>query len=200
MASTDKLRKYLEQFNELSQQDWDLFQSKLHLEAFERKQLILKAGEVENYVSYIERGIIRYFVAEEEKEITFEIAFENSFATAYDSFLTRTPVSYHAEALADTELWRISYADLQVIYTKTRAGDKIGRLAAEQLYIRKNERQLSFLKDSAEHRYLALLRDHAHFIQLVPLKYLASYIGITPQALSRIRRRIAGAGLLTQVH
>jgi CRP-like cAMP-binding protein len=192
MPSTDKLKKYLEQLHQLPQRDWELFRSRLEWRVFARKQVILEAGKVENHVSFIDKGIIRYFVQEEEKEITFEIAFENSFATGYDSFLTRTPVQYHAEALVDTELWSISYADLQTIYAETQSGDKIGRLAAEQLYIRKNKRQLSLLKDSAEQRYLSLLTDHAHFIRLVPLKYLASYIGITPQALSRIRRRVAG--------
>jgi len=191
MPSTDKLKLYLEQFSPMSQADWEVFQSRLEWRAFSRKQLILPRGEVENYVAFIEWGIVRYFVEEGEKEITFEIAFENSLASAYDSFLTRLPVQYQAEALVDTGLWCISYTDLQATYTATGTGDKIGRLAAEQLYIRKNRRQLSLLKDSAEQRYLTLLKDHAFFLQLVPLKYLASYIGITPQALSRIRRRIA---------
>ena len=148
-------------------------------------------GKVENYVSFIESGIIRYFVQEKEKEITFEIAFENSFATAYDSFLTRTAVRYNAQALTDTVLWSIKYEDLQEMYAGTDVGNRIGRLAAEELYIKKNKRQLSLLKDTAEQRYLGLLTDQPHLIQLIPLKYLASYIGITPQALSRIRRRIS---------
>jgi len=153
MPSTDKLRKYLEQFSPLPQADWEAFQSRLKWRVFNRKQPILAKGEVENYVAYIE---------------------------------------YQAEALVDTGLWCISYADLQATYTATGTGDKIGRLAAEQLYIRKNRRQLSLLKDSAEQRYLTLLKDNAHFLQLVPLKYLAAYIGITPQALSRIRRQLMG--------
>lgn len=147
---------------------------------------------MENYVNFIDTGIIRYFVLEGEKDITFEIAFQESFATAYDSFLTRTPARYDAEALTDVALWSIHYDDLQAIYGDTVTGDRFGRLAAEELYIRKNKRQLSLLKDEAEQRYLNLVQDHPHLIQHVPLKYLASYIGITPQALSRIRRRIAG--------
>jgi len=153
--------------------------------------MILSVGKVEKYVSFIESGIVRYFVQEGEKEITFEIAFESSFATAYDSFLLQQPVPYNAEALTDTLLWSISYSDLQEMYSVTTVGDRIGRLAAEELYIKKNRRQLSLLKDTAEQRYLGLIRDYPHLIQLIPLKYLASYIGITPQALSRIRRRIS---------
>ena len=185
-----KLKKYLEQFSPLPARDWKFFVSRLHPRTFRKKDLILPSGTVENYVNFIDSGIIRYFVLEEEKDITFEIAFENSFATAYDSFLTRTPVWYAAEALTDVFLWSIQYDHLQEMYAMTSVGDRVGRLAAEQLYIRKNKRQMSFLKDDAETRYLNLMKDYPHLLQHVPLKYLASYIGITPQALSRIRRRM----------
>lgn len=172
--------------------DWEFFVSRLQQRTFQKKDLILPSGAVENYVNFIDSGIIRYFVMEEEKDITFEIAFENSFATAYDSFLTRTPVQYAAEALTNVELWSIGYDHLQEMYAMTSVGDRVGRLAAEQIYIRKNKRQMSFLRDDAGARYFGLMKDHPHLLQHVPLKYLASYIGITPQALSRIRRRMSG--------
>ncbi len=191
MSSTEKLKKYLEQLCPFSQGDWELFSSRLQRRVFERKQQVLRAGEIENYVSFIEQGIVRYYVEEGDKDITFELAFENSLAAGYDSFLTRTPVVYSGETLVSTELWSITYADLQAVYAESTIGERLGRLAAEQLYIRKNKRQMSLLKDTAEQRYIRLLNDYTHFIQLVPLKYLASYIGITPQALSRIRRRIS---------
>lgn len=195
MSSTEKLKKYLEQFCPVSETDWALFSSHLQHRVFDRKQQVLKAGQTEQYVSFIDKGIVRYYLEEGDKDITFEIAFENSLASGYDSFLTRTPVLYAAEALVATELWSISYTDLQQTYAMSQIGDRIGRLAAEQLYIRKNKRQLSLLKDGAERRYIRLVEEYSHFVELVPLKYLASYIGITPQALSRIRKRLAGGGI-----
>jgi len=191
MPSTEKLKKYLEQLCPIPDADWGLFCSKLQRRSFDRKQRILRVGEVEQYVSFIERGILRYYIEEDDKDITFELAFENSLAAGYDSFLTRAPVVYSGEALVATELWSITYADLQAVYAESRAGERLGRLAAEQLYIRKNKRQMGLLKDTAEQRYRQLLQEGSHFIQQVPLKYLASYIGITPQALSRIRARIS---------
>ena len=191
MSSTEKLKKYLEQLCPFSQGDWELFSSRLQRRVFERKQQVLRAGEIENYVSFIEQGIVRYYVEEGDKDITFELAFENSLAAGYDSFLTRTPVVYSGETLVSTELWSITYADLQAVYAESTIGERLGRLAAEQLYIRKNKRQMWLLKDTAEQRYMRLVHEYSHFLQLVPLKYLASYIGITPQALSRIRRRIS---------
>jgi CRP-like cAMP-binding protein len=191
MPSTEKLKKYLEQLCPIPDEDWELFSAMLQRRVFDRKQLVIRPGEVENYVSFIDRGIIRYYVEEGERDITFEIAFENSLAAVYESFLTRTPVVFSGEALVTTELWSISHKDLQTFYDSSVTGDRLGRLATEQLFIRKNKRQMALLKDSAEQRYRQLLCEFSHFIQLVPLKYLASYIGITPQALSRIRRRIS---------
>ena len=191
MSSTEKLKKYLEQLCPISQEDWELFSSRLQRRVFDRKQQVLRAGEIENYVSFIDQGIVRYYVEEGDKDITFELAFENSLAAGYDSFLTRTPVVYSGETLVPTELWSITYTDLQAVYAESKVGERLGRLAAEQLYIRKNKRQMWLLKDTAEQRYMRLVHEYSHFLQLVPLKYLASYIGITPQALSRIRKRIS---------
>jgi CRP-like cAMP-binding protein len=193
MPSTEKLKKYLEQLCPIPDADWELFCSKLQRRVFDKKQQVLRSGEIEQFVSFIDEGIIRYYVEEGDKDISFELAFENSLAAGYDSFLTRTPAVYNGEALVPTSLWSIAYADLQAVYAESKAGERLGRLAAEQLYIRKNKRQMSLLKDTAEQRYIRLLQEYTHFLQLVPLKYLASYIGITPQALSRIRRRQSAA-------
>jgi CRP-like cAMP-binding protein len=107
MPSTERLKKYLEQLCPLPARDWELLGSLIQRRVFKRKEQILRAGEIEDYVSYIDRGIVRYYVEEDDKDITFEIAFENSLAAGYDSFLTRTPVLYNAEALVDTELWSV---------------------------------------------------------------------------------------------
>ena len=148
-------------------------------------------GQVEKYLSFIEKGIVRFYIPKEDNDLTFVFGFENSFISAYDSFLTQTPSTYHIEALSGTILWRLTYNDLQEIYTKTEIGNTVGWYASEDLFLRKSKRELSLLNNTAEERYLNLFREQPHLIQNIPLKYIASYIGITPQALSRIRRRIS---------
>lgn len=147
-------------------------------------------GQIDNHLSFMEKGIVRYYIPKEETELTFEFAFENSFVNAYDSFLKRTPSIYTIETLADTTLWRLTYHDLQYIYAETEIGNMIGRYAAEELYLKKSKREKSLLNETAEERYLKLFEEQPHLIQQIPLRYIASYIGITPQALSRIRKRI----------
>jgi len=84
----------------------------------------------------------------------------------------------------------MSYDGLQTVYRETKIGNSIGRWAAEDQFLKKTERELSLLNDTAEQRYLRLFSEQPKLIEKIPLKYIASYIGITPQALSRIRRRI----------
>jgi CRP-like cAMP-binding protein len=187
----EQIRKYFEQQVKLSDDDWKMFASKLSREEYPSKYLLLRAGQTEDYLSFVARGILRFYIPEEEKDLTFSFVFHGNFVSAYDSFLTRTPSSYHVETLTKTTLWRLSWSSLQAIYQESKAGQTIGRLASETLFLRKSRRELSLLKDSAEQRYLTLLEEQPELIRQIPLKYIASYIGITPQALSRIRKRIS---------
>lgn len=189
----ERFREYIERTIPISDQDWQLFSSKLNKRSFKKRNILLDVGETENYISFIEKGIVRFFVpkVEDNKEITFGFCFINEFVSAYDSFLTQTPSKYKIEALSDTSIWSISYADLQEVYKKTKVGNLIGRLSSERLFLIKSKREQSLLTDSAEQRYLNLFTERPNLIKKIPLKYIASYIGVTAQALSRIRKRIS---------
>jgi CRP-like cAMP-binding protein len=186
----EKIKKYFETYIGLSEQDWQIVSSKLTLERFPKKALLLKKGQIERHVSFIEHGVVRYYIPGETKEVTFEITFENAFAGAYDSFLTRLPSSYNVETITPATLWQLTHDDIQTIYRETKMGNLFGRLAAESLFLEKSKRELSLLTNTPEQRYLNLFTEHPELIRKIPLKYIASYIGITPQALSRIRKRI----------
>ncbi len=186
----DQIREYFEKTIKLTDQDWEIFSSKLTRKEFPKKYVLLKAGQVENHLSFVETGIIRFYIPKEENDLTFAFIFDNSFVSGYDSFLKQRPSTYHVEALTKTTLWQLTYNDLQAIYNETKIGNAIGRHASEDLFLRKSKRELSLLNETAEQRYLNLFAEQAQLIQQIPLKYIASYIGITPQALSRIRKRI----------
>lgn len=176
---------------QLSDEDWEAFSAKLTRHVFPKGSLILKEAQIENYISFIEKGVVRYYVPGIEDELSFGFSFEGEFSSGYDSFLTRTASAYAIQALTKTTLWRITYDDLQLIYQNTGVGNTIGRIFSERLFLLKSKRELSLLNESAEQRYLNLFNERPNLIQQIPLKYISSYIGITPQALSRIRRRIS---------
>src|SRR5690606_11987784 len=110
---------------------------------------------------------------------------------AYDSFLTQTPSEYELQALTETIVWQISYDNLQRVYTQTKIVNYLGRFTSEKLFLAKSKRELYLLKYNAKERYLKLFSEQPDILKYIPLKYLASYIGITPQGLSRIRRQIS---------
>jgi CRP-like cAMP-binding protein len=186
-----QIREYFEQLVGISDKDWALFASKLKKNDYPKKSSILKVGETESHLSFIEKGAVRLFIPKIENDLTFGFCFQGQFVSAYDSFLSRQACSYEVETMTSTSLWRISYEDLQFIYANTKVGNTIGRLAAESQFLIKSERELSFLEQTAEERYRALFNKRPNLILQIPLKYIASYVGVTPQALSRIRKRIS---------
>jgi CRP-like cAMP-binding protein len=185
-----QIRSYFEELVPLTESDWLLFASRLQKHQYPKKELLLKTGQTENYLSFIEKGSVRLYIPKLENDITFGFCFENQFVSAYDSFIDQKPSTYQIETLSQTVLWRMSHSDLQQVYALTEAGETIGRLTAEQLFLIKAERELSLLNETAEERYMALFKRRPNLFREIPLKYIASYIGVTPQALSRIRRRI----------
>ncbi len=187
-----QIRQYFEHSiqQRISDKEWAFFVSKLSRQEFPKNHIVLETGQIEDYLSFVERGIIRYYIPKLENDLTFTFVFDNSFVSGYDSFLTRKPSTYHIATLTKTILWRLTYTDLQTIYNETEIGNLIGRQASEDLFIKKSKRELSLLNETAEQRYQNLFTEQPHLIQHIPLKYIASYVGVTPQALSRIRKRI----------
>ncbi|OUS00981.1 CarD family transcriptional regulator [Flavobacteriales bacterium 33_180_T64] len=187
----NQVREYLEQIVALDDKNWEVFSSKLKKSEFSKKTVLVKTGQVENHLSFIEKGTVRFYIPKVENDITFGFKFENQFISAYDSFITQSKSQYQLETMTPTTLWRLTFSDLQDIYNNTTVGETIGRKVAENLFMMKTKRELSLLNDTAEERYLKLFSEQKRFIKEIPLKYLASYIGVTPQALSRIRKRIS---------
>jgi CRP-like cAMP-binding protein len=188
----EQIKKYIDQIATISEEDWDFFRSKLQRRTLPKKTVFLKINQIENHISFIESGVVRLFIPKEnpEKEITFGFSFKDQFVSAYDSFLTQKPSLYQLQTLTETSILSITYKDLQAVYKTTKIGDLIGRLTAERLFLIKSKREQNLLNLSAEERYLKLFKERPELLKIIPLKYISSYIGVTAQALSRIRKRL----------
>jgi len=187
-----QIKAYLEQIAKISDADWAFFTSKLQRRVIKKKAVFLKLHEIENHISFIESGVVRVYIPKEnpEKEITFGFSFKDQFISAYDSFLTQIPSAYELQALTETTILSITYEDLQAVYKHTKIGNLIGRLTAERLFLIKSSREQNLLNLTAEERYIKLFKERPELLKVIPLKYISSYIGVTAQALSRIRRRL----------
>ena len=184
------IRDFILNIAPIADSDLNLFTSQMEALTLNKGSYLLETGQVENFLYFIAKGSVRLYIPMADNDLTFGFVFENEFVTSYDSFLTQQPSSYSVKTMVDTELYRISYDSLQQVYANTKEGNLIGRKMAEQLFLLKSKRELSLLHKTAEERYLDLFQQRPRLIQEVPLKYIASYIGVTPQALSRIRKRI----------
>lgn len=168
-------------------------------EHFERVEMrkgdfTIRAGEVENYLYFIESGILRYWVVlnenASEKETTFWFSFPGEFANSYLSFQKSCPSSINMEALSDSIVWRMSKPNVAYLYAHSLNVNRIGRMVLEDAMTRKIRHEIGLLGWSCEENYKELLKQDKEMMQSIPLKYIASYIGVTPQTLSQIRKRI----------
>jgi len=175
----------------ITDENWEIYSGRNTRKEYRKKDLILQEGEVENYLSFVEQGAARLFFVKQNKELTTRFVFKYQYLTSYDSFLQRSPSRCNVEALTDMVVWQIHYDDLQEVYRTSPVGNLIGRLTVENIYLAKLNKEYSYLSESAEERYLKLMKEQPDLFQLIPLKHIATYLGITPQALSRIRRRIS---------
>jgi CRP-like cAMP-binding protein len=187
-----QIKEYLDQIAIISDDDWEFFISKLKRRVIKKKTVFLKLNDIEHHISFIESGVVRLYIPKDnpEKEITFGFSFKNQFISAYDSFLTQKPSAYELQALTETTILSITYDDLQAVYKTTQIGNLIGRLTAERLFLIKSKREQNLLNLTAEERYVKLFKERPELLKVIPLKYISSYIGVTAQALSRIRKRI----------
>ncbi len=152
----------------------------------------LKAGEVCHYVGFINTGLVRYYVLDDGDEHTYDFSAEQTFVCNYESFLTQTPSTRYIQALEDIRLLRISYDNLQKLYETLQHGQQFGRLVAEQLFVATLQKLTSFYRETADERYDNFLHLFPGLANRVPQYVVASYVGIKPQSLSRIRAQRAG--------
>lgn len=186
-----RLREVFSQINPLSEAEWAKFEPFLETITFRRSDFLVREGQVEKHIFFICEGMVRVYLVNADKEISLDFGFENSFITSYASFLQQLPSTVSIEALSETRVLRFSRDKLYRFYEASHQAERIGRLIAEYQYIRKNSREISLLKYTATQRYLQLLEQQPRLVQEIPVKYLASYLGVEPESLSRIRKSLA---------
>jgi CRP-like cAMP-binding protein len=159
------IRQYLLSKNiPLTEENWKPLWKKMSEKNTRKKILFSKKEKLTITFLFVETGAARLF-NKENKELTIRFVFQHQFLTAYDSFTQRTPSRCDIEALTDMVVWQIHYDDLQEIYRSQAVGNLVGRLTVETLYVEKLNREFSFLSDTAEERYLKLMKDQPDLFQ-----------------------------------
>ena len=190
-VNSPELEKELKEIARMNDDEVELYMSFLAKKSLRKKDHLLLAGDVCNYVSYINKGCLRrYIIDDHSKEIILNFSLEDYWVGDLESFIFRTPTDFYIQALEDSELLLLSRenyfrANKEIPKFKKFHDDKVQRNHYSAL------RRLSIAKSAThEEKYLDLMKKQPQLFQRIPLHYIASYLGIEPESLSRLRKRI----------
>jgi len=170
---------------------WNFFQSKLTSRKIKKDDFFISMGDICEYIGFITNGALRtFYIDNNGNDISFIFHLENNFFTDYESFLTTAPSKLFIQAIEDTEVLVIHKKDLLDLYATDVYWQVYGRNMAESIYLSAKKRVEDLLFLTHEERYLRLIKDQPMIFNRVPQKQIASYLGIKPQSLSRIRKRL----------
>jgi CRP/FNR family transcriptional regulator, anaerobic regulatory protein len=157
------------------------------IKEYKKDEFILKAGKVSNYTSWILTGLVRSYYEKETEEVTTKFLWEGAPITSVYSYYSRKPGNENVVALEDTLLASMHYDHMQYLYKTHLAFNVIGRVITEKYLYMLEIEVYNLRKQKAEDRYQFIVKHLPELLQRVPLKYLASYLGMSMETLSRVR-------------
>jgi len=183
----EQLIVFLNSIHELSPATIDyLYENVIRMET-PKKHFVLTQGHICKNIYFVEKGLLRCYYEKDEKEISSWFMLEGDVVVSVVSFFNQTESLENIQALEDSILYYLGYKELQFLYDKFPEFNFVGRILTEKYYQLSEQRLYSIRMQRAHDRYHILLEQFPQFILRVPSKYLASYLGITEETLSRIR-------------
>lgn len=184
----DRILSNLNRYVQLSAEEKELFTSSIKVRKLRKRQYILQPGDIARYECFVTEGCLRqYYIDDKGQEHTLMFAFEDWWTGDMYSFLSGQPTRYSLEALEDSTLLLIDRQRLEQLYDEIPQLNRFYRILLQNAYIAMSERIHQTLSMTAEERYHSFQARYPHFEQRLALKHIASYLGITPESLSRIR-------------
>jgi CRP-like cAMP-binding protein len=174
----------------LSPAEIEIVTSLFKEKSYKKGDFFLEEGRICKHAGFVAKGLFRYYINHDGEEKTYAFSQENDFVCNYESFLSQSPSSKIIQALEDCDILVISYADLQTFYTNIRDGERFGRIVIEAVFLQLLKDVNSFYTETPELRYDRFLKNHADLQQRISQYHIASFVGVKPQSLSRIRKRI----------
>ena len=188
-VNSEPLRLVFSSLADLPDSEW-AYASRFVREAhFAPRDHLLREGDVGNTIHFIVRGLVRNYQNDDGRELVHGFDFEGRFVASYESLITNTPTYLSVQALEETHTLTLPGAVLLNLYDRHPAWDRVGRKILEDATVRRYDKEMRFRRYSPEEHYHLLIERRSPLIARVPLRHLASYLGVAPETLSRIRSR-----------
>ena len=181
----------LSEFIDFTESEWLLFSESLIKKHYKKGEYFLKEGDLCNYVGFIDKGLFSFFYLIDGGQHIRGFFFFNDFISNYQCFLLNNKSKAYIQALEDCSVTMIHKDEINMLYEKLTKLHKLSKIIVENLYLDVSEKYESFFLKTAEERYLELIINRPKVTQGIPQYMLASYIGVTPEGLSRIKKRIS---------
>lgn len=186
-TEVEKLKELVYGVHPLKDEEWEAFSAIWSPVSFKRKTILTAAGEVERHLYFVTEGVQRaFFLDEKHPEATVVFTYPYNFSGVADSFLTQTPSKYYLETLTSSKMLRTSWQQVQQLMDRYHNFERWIRISVSFTMMGVLERQIELLSYTAEEKFRILLKRSPHVLQLIPHKYLASYLGLDPTTFSKL--------------
>ena len=188
----DLLYRKITAISPLTEEEFAYFRSLFVVKKLRKRQYFLQEGDVCKYQAFVEKGLLRsYTVDEKGSEHILQFASEGWWLADLASYLTSEPSSLNIDAIEDVEILLLTKASWEQAMTKIRALEHYFRIILQNHLVSTQKRLLQSLSETAEEKYNRFLKTYPECVQRVPQHMVASYVGVTRETLSRIRKQVA---------
>jgi CRP-like cAMP-binding protein len=185
----DAFKQYIETYVSIPDEDWKIILPAFKRKEIQKNELILEEGNVCKHLYFLETGLLHFFINKDGDEVTKFFTIAPYFFTSQASLYAQKPAKESIQAIEKSVVWEITYEEVQKLL-KLNSWSNFARKITQEVQYFTEEILEALQTETAENRYLKILETQPELLQRIPLKYLASYLGIAPQSLSRIRKKI----------
>jgi CRP-like cAMP-binding protein len=191
METDQRFFQFLNKFVSLSQEEYTQFiEPIVTIRSFDKKTVILKAGETEEYINYILSGLVRKYYKKDKEEINTQISFEGHIIHSQESYHSQRPSEYYVETIEPTVFASIRYQDIEKVYDSSHKMERMGRKIVTHAMTVKDIWQMQMIKHTPRERFINFVKRNPELVQRVPQKYLASLLNIKPETFSRFKHLV----------
>jgi CRP-like cAMP-binding protein len=191
MSIVSNFHKFLNTIVPITDRDFEKSSASFKPLTLNKGDYFVKSGDICKQAAYINTGILRtFYINEKGEDITYCFCTENNLTASFKSFVSQTESSLSIQALEPTELLTIDHTDLHQLYSAFPVWQNIGRILVEKEYMVMEKYASTLNSETAKEKYLRLLQEQPSIIQRAAIQHIASYLGVSRETLSRIRKQL----------